>query len=182
MTGISCGFLGTTIMTYLSEIALPQMRGSLLATFSLTFALGQLFCANRPSGSAPTSTDGHRLLSPGRMNAPNGADLLGPELLAAMWSSLEEPGDHAGEGVHRGGVTVAIWGLAKLPDAGDPGNGFQNFGRGLVRFCRGVASPREYTRSNTRWSAYRCGLRQCALPRRTSHTQTGGVSIQISYF
>jgi hypothetical protein len=45
MTGISCGFLGTTITTDLSEIALPQMRGSLLATFSLTFALGQLFCA-----------------------------------------------------------------------------------------------------------------------------------------
>lgn len=45
MAGVSCGFLGTTIMTYLSEMAIPQMRGSLLATFSLAFALGQLFCA-----------------------------------------------------------------------------------------------------------------------------------------
>lgn len=32
-------------MTYMSEIAMPQVRGALLAAFSLSFGLGQLFNA-----------------------------------------------------------------------------------------------------------------------------------------
>lgn len=43
--GFASGFLGTSIMTYMSEIALPQFRGALLGTFSLFFALGQVFLA-----------------------------------------------------------------------------------------------------------------------------------------
>lgn len=45
MAGISCGFLGSTVMTYLSEITIPQMRGSLLSSFSLSYALGGLFAS-----------------------------------------------------------------------------------------------------------------------------------------
>lgn len=32
-------------MTYMSEIALPQVRGALLGAFALSFGLGQLFNA-----------------------------------------------------------------------------------------------------------------------------------------
>lgn len=32
-------------MTYMSEIAITQIRGSMLAAFSLSFGLGQLFNA-----------------------------------------------------------------------------------------------------------------------------------------
>jgi hypothetical protein len=32
-------------MVYMSEIALPQFRGALLAAFSMAFALGQVFLA-----------------------------------------------------------------------------------------------------------------------------------------
>lgn len=37
--------MGTACMVYMSEIALPQFRGALLAAFSMAFALGQLFLA-----------------------------------------------------------------------------------------------------------------------------------------
>jgi cytochrome bd-type quinol oxidase subunit 2 len=37
--------MGTSIMVYMSEIAMPQFRGALLASFSLAFALGQVFQA-----------------------------------------------------------------------------------------------------------------------------------------
>ena len=43
--GISCGFLGTTCMTYLSEIVMPQMRGSVLAAFSFSWQIGSLAAA-----------------------------------------------------------------------------------------------------------------------------------------
>ena len=44
MAGIACGFLGTTVMTYLSEIVMPmpQMRGSILAAFSFSWQIGAL--------------------------------------------------------------------------------------------------------------------------------------------
>ena len=32
-------------MTYMSEIAMPQVRGALLGAFALSFGLGQLFNA-----------------------------------------------------------------------------------------------------------------------------------------
>jgi MFS family permease len=83
MAGVSCGFLGTTIMTYLSEMAIPQMRGSLLATFSLAFALGQLFCAiglqvlQEVSGiplSSPREPATHNRISP--LHLPSGASFI----------------------------------------------------------------------------------------------------------
>jgi MFS family permease len=37
--------MGTSCMVYMSEIALPQFRGALLAAFSMAFALGQVFLA-----------------------------------------------------------------------------------------------------------------------------------------
>lgn len=39
------GLLGSSIMIYMSETAMPQFRGALLASFSLFFAVGQLFLA-----------------------------------------------------------------------------------------------------------------------------------------
>jgi len=45
MAGASSGFVGTGIMTYLSEIAITQVRGSLLGSYSLAFGLGNLFNA-----------------------------------------------------------------------------------------------------------------------------------------
>lgn len=37
--------MGTSCMVYMSEVALPQFRGALLAAFSMAFALGQVFLA-----------------------------------------------------------------------------------------------------------------------------------------
>lgn len=45
MVGIACGFLGTTCMTYLSELVMPQMRGSILAAFSFSWQIGGLMSA-----------------------------------------------------------------------------------------------------------------------------------------
>ncbi|RSH82354.1 uncharacterized protein EHS24_007321 [Apiotrichum porosum] len=44
-SGLCCGFLGTTVMAYMSEITMPQMRGTLLASFSFSWSLGGLFSA-----------------------------------------------------------------------------------------------------------------------------------------
>ena len=43
--GVASGLISTSIMTYLSEIAMPQFRGTLLSAFSFFFALGQAFLA-----------------------------------------------------------------------------------------------------------------------------------------
>lgn len=43
--GVASGLISTSIMTYLSEIAMPQFRGTLLGSFSFFFALGQAFLA-----------------------------------------------------------------------------------------------------------------------------------------
>lgn len=43
--GFASGLLATSIMIYMSEVAMPQFRGTLLSSFSLFFALGQLFLA-----------------------------------------------------------------------------------------------------------------------------------------
>ncbi|KAH7073250.1 general substrate transporter [Paraphoma chrysanthemicola] len=45
IAGFAGGLMGTSCMVYLSEIAMPQFRGALLAAFSMAFALGQLFLA-----------------------------------------------------------------------------------------------------------------------------------------
>ncbi|KAH6695908.1 general substrate transporter [Leptodontidium sp. MPI-SDFR-AT-0119] len=45
VAGLAGGLMGTSCMVYLSEIALPQFRGALLAAFSMAFALGQVFLA-----------------------------------------------------------------------------------------------------------------------------------------
>ncbi|KAH7353178.1 general substrate transporter [Pyrenochaeta sp. MPI-SDFR-AT-0127] len=45
IAGCAGGLMGTSCMVYLSEIALPQFRGALLAAFSMAFALGQVFLA-----------------------------------------------------------------------------------------------------------------------------------------
>jgi hypothetical protein len=37
--------MGTSCMVYMSEMAMPQFRGALLAAFSMAFALGQVFLA-----------------------------------------------------------------------------------------------------------------------------------------
>lgn len=39
------GLLGSSIMIYMSETAMPQFRGALLGSFSLFFAVGQLILA-----------------------------------------------------------------------------------------------------------------------------------------
>jgi MFS family permease len=39
--GAAAGWLGPAIMTYLSEIALPQFRGAILSCFALSLAIGQ---------------------------------------------------------------------------------------------------------------------------------------------
>ena len=44
-SGFSAAFLGTGVMTYMSEIAITQIRGAMLGAFSFSFALGQLFSA-----------------------------------------------------------------------------------------------------------------------------------------
>lgn len=43
--GIATAFLGTAVMTYMSEIAIAPIRGAMLGAFSFTFALGQFFNA-----------------------------------------------------------------------------------------------------------------------------------------
>lgn len=45
LSGASQGFLGSSVMVYLSEIAVTQIRGALLGAFALCFALGQFFIA-----------------------------------------------------------------------------------------------------------------------------------------
>ena len=42
---MAAGFIGTSIMTYISEITIPQMRGAHLSAFSFFFAIGQLVAA-----------------------------------------------------------------------------------------------------------------------------------------
>ena len=44
-SGCAGGLIGTSMMIYMSEISLPQFRGALLGSFSLTLALGQMFLA-----------------------------------------------------------------------------------------------------------------------------------------
>ncbi|TLD03547.1 uncharacterized protein PgNI_11508 [Pyricularia grisea] len=39
------GLIGNSAMVYMSEVALPQLRGTLLASSSLAFSLGQFFLA-----------------------------------------------------------------------------------------------------------------------------------------
>ncbi|KAF4334038.1 general substrate transporter [Fusarium beomiforme] len=43
VAGCAGGMMGTSVMVYMSEVALPQFRGALLGSFSLAFALGQVF-------------------------------------------------------------------------------------------------------------------------------------------
>ncbi|KAF5012866.1 hypothetical protein FDECE_1156 [Fusarium decemcellulare] len=45
VSGLAGGLLGSSIMIYMSETAMPQFRGALLSSFSLFFAIGQLFLA-----------------------------------------------------------------------------------------------------------------------------------------
>jgi MFS family permease len=45
IAGLAGGLMGTSCMVYMSEIAMPQFRGALLAAFSMAFALGQVFLA-----------------------------------------------------------------------------------------------------------------------------------------
>ncbi|KAJ4256805.1 hypothetical protein NW762_008901 [Fusarium torreyae] len=45
ISGLAGGLLGSSIMIYMSETAMPQFRGALLSSFSLFFAIGQLFLA-----------------------------------------------------------------------------------------------------------------------------------------
>ncbi|KAK7224294.1 hypothetical protein V2G26_012297 [Clonostachys chloroleuca] len=45
IAGCAGGMMGTSVMVYLSEVAMPQFRGALLGSFSLAFALGQVFLA-----------------------------------------------------------------------------------------------------------------------------------------
>ncbi|KAL2849592.1 general substrate transporter [Aspergillus pseudoustus] len=45
VAGCAGGMMGTSAMVYLSEMAMPQFRGALLGSFSLAFALGQVFPA-----------------------------------------------------------------------------------------------------------------------------------------
>ncbi|KAM5341255.1 hypothetical protein ACJ41O_015364 [Fusarium nematophilum] len=45
VAGCAGGMMGTSVMVYLSEVAMPQFRGALLGSFSLAFALGQVFLA-----------------------------------------------------------------------------------------------------------------------------------------
>jgi MFS family permease len=43
--GAAQGFLGASVMTYLSEMAITQVRGALLGAFAMSFALGQFYIA-----------------------------------------------------------------------------------------------------------------------------------------
>lgn len=45
VSGLAGGLIGTSIMVYMSEISMPQFRGALLGSFSLSYALGQVFLA-----------------------------------------------------------------------------------------------------------------------------------------
>ncbi|KAH8080079.1 general substrate transporter [Filobasidium floriforme] len=45
LAGMSAGFIGTTIMSYISEITISQLRGPHLSAFSFFFAFGQLMAA-----------------------------------------------------------------------------------------------------------------------------------------
>ncbi|KAH3904725.1 hypothetical protein HBI56_213670 [Parastagonospora nodorum] len=45
IAGFAGGLMGTSCMVFMSEIAMPQFRGALLAAFSMAFALGQVFLA-----------------------------------------------------------------------------------------------------------------------------------------
>ncbi|KAF5006850.1 hypothetical protein FDECE_6797 [Fusarium decemcellulare] len=45
VAGCAGGMLSTSVMVYMSEVAMPQFRGALLGSFSLAFALGQVFLA-----------------------------------------------------------------------------------------------------------------------------------------
>jgi len=43
--GLAAGLIGTSILSYASEVAMPQMRGTVLSAYAFFFALGQLACA-----------------------------------------------------------------------------------------------------------------------------------------
>jgi hypothetical protein len=43
--GIASGLIGTSVLSYASEISMPQMRGTILSAYAFFFALGQLACA-----------------------------------------------------------------------------------------------------------------------------------------
>jgi SP family general alpha glucoside:H+ symporter-like MFS transporter len=43
--GFAAGLIGTSVLSYASEIAMPQMRGTVLASYAFFFAFGQLACA-----------------------------------------------------------------------------------------------------------------------------------------
>jgi MFS family permease len=43
--GFAAGFIGTSIMSYISEITMPKMRGAHLSAFAFFFALGQVASA-----------------------------------------------------------------------------------------------------------------------------------------
>lgn len=43
--GVASGLISTSIMVYMSEVSMPQFRGTLLSSFSFFFALGQAFLA-----------------------------------------------------------------------------------------------------------------------------------------
>lgn len=45
VAGFAAGFIGTSVMTYISEITMPKMRGSHLSAFALFFAIGQVASA-----------------------------------------------------------------------------------------------------------------------------------------
>jgi MFS family permease len=45
IAGSAGGVMSTSRRAYMSEIALPQFRGALLAAFSMAFTLGQVFLA-----------------------------------------------------------------------------------------------------------------------------------------
>jgi MFS family permease len=45
VAGFAAGVIGTSVMTYISEITMPKMRGSHLSAFALFFAIGQVASA-----------------------------------------------------------------------------------------------------------------------------------------
>lgn len=45
VAGFAAGFIGTSTMSYISEITMPNMRGSHLGSFAFFFSLGQLTSA-----------------------------------------------------------------------------------------------------------------------------------------
>lgn len=42
---MAAAYIGTGVITYLTDISIPPLRGALIAGFSFSFALGQLFAA-----------------------------------------------------------------------------------------------------------------------------------------